>query len=51
MGEAKRKRKFESEDTAASFLADCFQGVIDLHMLPPVVGLTLGRIRILTGRK
>jgi hypothetical protein len=51
MGEANRKRKLQSEkvDTPAS--GDYFRGVIDLHMLPAVEGLNIGRIRALTGQE
>jgi hypothetical protein len=48
MGEANRKRKLQSEKVDSPASGDYFRGVIDLHMLPAVEGLTIGRIRALT---
>ena len=50
MGEANRKRKLQSEKVDTPTSDDYFHGVIDMHMLPAVQGLTIGRIRALTGQ-
>ena len=49
MGEAKRRRKLQSEELAAFSPEDYFRGVIDLHMLPPVAEINGARIYALTG--
>lgn len=51
MGEAKRKQILQEERQAATAPSDYFRGVIDLHMLPQVSGLTLERLRALTGHE
>jgi hypothetical protein len=50
MGEAKRKKqRREQREQVAWPQADDYRGTIDLHMLPPVVGIDGVRIRELTG--
>ena len=49
MGEAKRKRKLEGEESTTASPDEYFRGVIDLHMLPSVPEINVARIRQLTG--
>lgn len=48
MGEAKRKRKLQSEELTTA-PDDYFRDVIDLRMLPPVPEINGARIRAQTG--
>ena len=47
MGEAKRRKR--QQDQSHWPRAESFQGLIDLHVLPPVAAINGARIRALTG--
>jgi hypothetical protein len=51
MGEANRKRRLKSDKVDTPTSEDYFRGVIDMRMLPAVEGLTIRRIRALTGQE
>jgi hypothetical protein len=51
MGEENRKRKLQGENEAIADSDNYFRGAIDMYMLQAVEGLTIGRIRALTGQE